>query len=56
MKKTNIKQWTLLIYANGNNELEPEIWRSKLDAEKVGSSDNINVIMEIGREYPQLEK
>ena len=56
MKKTNIKQWTVLIYANGNNELEPEIWRSKLAAEKVGSSDNINVIMEIGRENPQLVK
>lgn len=28
------KEWTILIYANGNNELEPEIWESKLDAEK----------------------
>lgn len=48
------KQWTLLIYANGNNELEPEMWQAKLDAEKTGSSHNVNVIMQIGRENRQL--
>lgn len=56
MKKNRIKNWTILIYADGNNELEPEIWKSKLDAEKVGSSDNINVIMQIGRASRQLAK
>jgi len=48
------KQWTLLIYANGNNELEPEMWQAKLDAEKAGSSYNVDVIMQIGRENRQL--
>jgi hypothetical protein len=48
------KQWTLLIYANGNNELEPEMWQAKLDAEKAGSGHNVNVIMQIGRENRQL--
>lgn len=48
--KENIKDWTILIYANGNNELEPEIWQSKIDAEKIGSSENVNVVMQIGRE------
>ena len=45
----SFKEWTILIYANGNNELEPEIWKSKLDAEKIGSDENINIIMQIGR-------
>ena len=49
MSSNNIKGWTVLIYANGNNELEPEIWESKIDAEKSGSSENINVVMQIGR-------
>jgi hypothetical protein len=49
VSSNNIKGWTVLIYANGNNELEPEIWKSKIDAEKSGSSENINVVMQIGR-------
>jgi len=51
-----IKEWTILIYANGNNELEPEIWKSKINAEKSGSDSNINVIMQIGRESRDLSR
>lgn len=54
--RKDIKDWTILIYANGNNELEPEMWQSKIDAEKVGSSDNVNVVMELGRESIELVK
>lgn len=43
-----MKDWTVLIYANGNNELLPEIWNSKIQAEKIGSSGSVNVVMEIG--------
>ena len=56
MSKNLIKDWTILIYADGNNELEPEIWRSKIDAEKIGSSDTVNVIMQIARESNKLVK
>jgi hypothetical protein len=49
-------QWTLLIYANGNNELEPEMWQAKLDAEKTGSSQDVNVVMQIGRENRHLAR
>ncbi|MCM1989293.1 clostripain-related cysteine peptidase [Oceanirhabdus seepicola] len=56
MNRKNKKNWTILIYADGNNELEPEIWKSKIDAEKVGSSDNINVVMQIARESRELAK
>lgn len=48
------KNWTILIYANGNNELEPEMWQAKFDAEKTGSDLNVNVVMLIGRESRQL--
>lgn len=43
-------KWTILIYANGNNELEPEVWQSKKLAEKIGSNDEVNVLMQIARE------
>lgn len=56
MNKNGIKNWTILIYASGNNELAPEIWKSKIDAEKFGSKDQVNVIMQIGRESRQLVK
>ena len=48
------KKWTVLIYANGNNELEPEIWQSKLDLEKVKDSSNLNIVLQIGREARKL--
>jgi len=44
-----LSNWTILIYANGNNELEPEIYESLINCEKVGSNDDVNVIMQIGR-------
>lgn len=43
------KKWTILIYANGNNELEPEMWRTFLEAQSIGSNDDTNVIIQIGR-------
>jgi hypothetical protein len=54
MKKGYAKDWTILIFANGNNELEPDIWKSKIDAEKIGSNSNTNVVMQIGRESREL--
>ncbi|MDR3589150.1 MAG: clostripain-related cysteine peptidase [Negativicutes bacterium] len=48
------KDWTILIYANGNNELMPEMWRAKTDAEKIGSDDNVNVVLQISREKNEL--
>lgn len=41
--------WTILIYANGNNELEPEMHQAMIDIEKVGSNSNVNVVIQIGR-------
>jgi hypothetical protein len=43
------KKWTVLIYANGNNDLEPEIACSLLAMEQVGCGTNINVIVQLAR-------
>jgi len=54
--KKNVKEWTILIYSNGNNELAPEMWQSKLDLEEIGSDSNVNVVMQIGLESRELVK
>lgn len=56
MNKKALKDWTVLIYANGNNELEPEVWKSMLDAERTGSDENVNIVIQIGRESSELVK
>lgn len=44
-----LKDWTILNYANGNNEYEPEMFKSMKDSEKVDDNDKINIVMQIGR-------
>lgn len=56
MNKDKVKNWTILIYAAGNNELAPEMLEAKKAAEKVGSGDNVNVVMQLGRESRELVK
>lgn len=55
MKNTK-KNWTILIYANGNNELEPEMYQTMTQAEKIGSSEEINVVMQLGRAPRELAR
>ena len=50
------KKWSVLIYANGNNELEPEMWCVKQLAERLGSDENVHVILQLGREDRELAK
>ncbi|MFA9423984.1 MAG: clostripain-related cysteine peptidase [Sedimentibacter sp.] len=50
------KNWTILIYANGNNELEPEMRQAMLDAEKVGSNTDVNVVIQLGRAKYEIVK
>lgn len=45
----SIKDWTILIYADGNNEMEEVIYKSLLACENIGSSNEINVVVEIGK-------
>lgn len=45
---TKCKKWTILIYADGNNEMANAIYQNMLDSQKIGSNEDINVIMQIG--------
>jgi len=40
------KAWTFLVYLNGNNNLEPYGYKNMREMEKVGSSDDVNVVVE----------
>lgn len=44
-----MKEWTVLFYAAGNNELEPEINKCFYDLTFAGSNQDINIIIQIGR-------
>ena len=50
----NKKKWTLLIYDNGNNEMEPEIYSNFSTLTKLKDINNINVVTEIGRAESSL--
>lgn len=42
------KDWTILFYLNGNNELAPEMFQSRAAIEKEGSDDNTDVLIQHG--------
>ena len=44
------KKWTILIYSNGNNDLEPEMRYAMKEIESVGEVQNVQVVLQIGRE------
>ena len=50
----SIRSWTVLIYANGNNELEPEITDTieKLKLENI--NDDFNIIKELNYKVTKL--
>lgn len=49
MEKSKLKDWTILNYANGNNEYEPEMFRVLKDSKKIPRDDKFNIVIEIGR-------
>ncbi len=53
MNEKHKAKWTVLIYANGNNELEPEIYQILQDACKPDYLGDLNLLIEIGREDRQ---
>lgn len=56
MIKSDFKEWTILIYADGNNEFEPEMYQNLLDCEKAGSNEYVDIVMQLGRENRKLAK
>ncbi|HEX3029919.1 MAG TPA: clostripain-related cysteine peptidase [Clostridia bacterium] len=51
-----MRKWTVLFYANGNNDLEPENWKSVLGLQRAGRADNVNILIQIGRADSELVK
>ncbi|ABX43168.1 clostripain-related cysteine peptidase [Lachnoclostridium phytofermentans] len=52
MQNDQQKEWTILFYLNGNNELQPEMLQSKLFIEKEGSDGTVNIVIQ----YSFVEK
>lgn len=51
-----MKQWTILYYANGNNELEPEMWKSFLEFKNTSIPQEMQIVVQIAREPIELTK
>ncbi len=43
------KQWTIMVYIDGKNTLEEYIYTNMKQMESVGSSDKVNIVVEVGR-------
>lgn len=52
MQNNQQKEWTILFYLNGNNELQPEMLQSKLSIEKEGTDEIVNILIQ----YSFVEK
>jgi hypothetical protein len=48
-KKDTPKVWTIMVYVDGKNSLEQFIYTNLHQMEQVGSTDQINVVAEVGR-------
>ncbi len=43
------KEWTIMFYMDGANDLEPHMAKAMLDLENVGSNDKINLVAQLAR-------
>ncbi len=43
------KEWTIMFYMDGANDLEPHMAKAMLDLENVGSNDKVNLVAQIAR-------
>jgi hypothetical protein len=43
------KKWTIMVYIDGKNSLESDIYTNIRQMEQLGSTDKVNVVVEIGR-------
>jgi len=49
MKPLPVKEWTVMVFLNGKNNLEGAAISDINEMEKVGSSDKVNILVEAGR-------
>ena len=47
--KAKLKEWTIMVFVNGKNNLEPYALLDVNEMEMIGSSAQINVVAEVGR-------
>lgn len=40
------KKWTFLIFLNGDNNLDPNATQNLIDMEKIGSNDDVNIVVQ----------
>ena len=45
----DVKEWTIMVFVNGKNNLEPFALKDMNEMEMVGSSDKVNIVAETGR-------
>lgn len=43
------RDWTVLYYLNGNNDLQPDLVRNLIDVEKVGPTDQVTIVAQLSR-------
>ncbi len=48
-KPAKLKEWTIMVFVNGKNNLEPYALLDVNEMEMIGSSDQVNVVAEVGR-------
>jgi len=53
---TSMHEWTIMIYANGNNELAPEMWSSIKQVETLNIHQNIRITVQIALEKKKIIK
>ncbi|KYZ78186.1 hypothetical protein AXX12_01180 [Anaerosporomusa subterranea] len=56
MNLSSLKKWAVLFYANGNNELEPEMRFAMNEIAMTGEARNLHVVLQIGREDYELAR
>ena len=48
-KPAKAKEWTIMVFVNGKNNLEEYALKDMNEMEMIGSSDQVNIVTEIGR-------
>ncbi len=44
-----LAEWTIMVFGNGKNDLEPFLMKDMNEMEKIGSTDKVNIVVEAGR-------
>ncbi len=42
-------EWTIMVFGNGKNDLEPYLLKDMNEMEKIGSTEKVNIVVEAGR-------